>query len=1016
MMKENSGYDQFIEGKVCGGTNYEIVAHTANLSDTDEMNAIAVRYGKFFKEAPYENPQAMAIGVFRRNEELIVVQASHALDQRGCLVKDYYDREFSQSRYVFIPSEVITQLQGKTFKLIHWIKKQRISVLTEAEPDLSPISAQLLQESLSQVTYPEELQKATEKICLCLADRTEGKSTLLMVIAALLNQQRIIIDWAPDTTLPPYYLDSILLLLPAPVRSQVAFAFGDLNEQVCDWARLMIKSNGVPRAMPDDLIWLDCHTHRFTEQINAGIFIHGYVEHFLQHLTAPEKIVELLQKLDAIQIDCNGLNTLLNTEILIHLLPLLSEPQRHIAYEMYFSGLSVTQWHRIIPLIEDIDQQGLIFAWKQLSAVMSDSGQRSQVVALMLQVWKRLVQPNAVPLLQSLKDSPPLAESLLLSGLLQQSNYISKDHPVQQELVALSQFAVAAKAKQSTATAWQLAEKLAQDSRFQINPIDRFNLFDAALAGELQVEELLQRFCQSLAILLPHLSTTQFQESHLARQCTRKNRTINDLIINLLSNHYHALDRLPELADFLGFKASDCDAFYAAFLNIWSPPFEAARQLLIALIQQARSHNSPFDPHLLEQTCTWFKHQNPELEPIFPQIHHQLQNWQTWKQLATALFENPSQQVTFLEAEVGEQFSIEVLQTHLCLIKGDQRSIKQFVQNNQLWKRLRFEGLSQLVVESPRFAPLLARCLKEDRRLDWLKGELLHCLCQRWIDLKFVEDDLKLLINTVQVSEAWDDRDWVELQQVEWTPGIELYLPLKRPILQDEQKRHLFNYARKAIDLYGSSEQLQNLLHDCHAWRLDSHYLKTLAMQIVQRCDQPEQIQKLLADCLTWQLTLTEQKAVLAQAKPEVCTVELIFRYLDCDRSQIHILENFTLVRLLFQVPGQTQTETLQIKKLAIDVLRDSILNNDPLIVKRWREQIFGTNKLSYQEVLVEATKNVVLNYLPQVETFFQELKRSAMTEEAELIRDAIFSKLNESFYLPISSTNESISAETSLK
>ena len=169
---------------------------------------------------------------------------------------DRHQRPFNQYRYVFIPREDLESLGYRTFKLLYWLFRQEVPVPIRENFNLKRLSIPLLQ----QATSKQERQEEAQLIEKCLKEKdSQGQPFLLSILAALINGQRVLINKVTKTLAPEvYYLKSLLLLLPAICRSEIAVAVGNIDEQECDWAQLLIKIiNPETVRPPENCLWLN---------------------------------------------------------------------------------------------------------------------------------------------------------------------------------------------------------------------------------------------------------------------------------------------------------------------------------------------------------------------------------------------------------------------------------------------------------------------------------------------------------------------------------------------------------------------------------------------------------------------------------------------------------------------------------------------------------------------------------------------------------------------------------------
>ncbi|MEC4814010.1 MAG: hypothetical protein SAK29_12160 [Scytonema sp. PMC 1069.18] len=804
-----SEYNHFIHGKFATerDSGYRLVARSADLKDEEHLKRMAEKTYRFWgSKAPEKNTKAVGIFLEEGNKNLVLVKVETAVDERGQEVTSGY-RGFNQLHYIFIPMDLVARhLRGRTFQLLSWMHTQRIPLFSHFDANLPSLPIPTLKEPL-----PTELnQEEVNKIKRCLNDtNTEGQPLLLLALAALSNDKRLLLTGENSVD----FVESILLLLPASVRSKVSIAGGTLDEEHCDWAKLLIKANSSSQGqLVDKLIRLNYSTRKFEGQFDKETtFKSDYVSLLQSILNIPDidAIPLLLKQLDSIDDNNVTLENLAAANI-------------------------------IVRLIEEFPQ-------------------------IFQQVWKSL-SVQQIQFLKELQQNLHLAEKLLLEEkLLAQPRHEAENTAILRELITLCKKVVAYKSQQDWQIAWQLATRLATNIIFQDDITAYFELLDTALSGEVKVEDLYNSFNYKFAPLVVHFEAVKIHESNLCKQLQTKQPEVAKLINTLLTQQKTALKALPQLAKLTGMKDPEQDKFYEAALVQWSPFYEDARELLAALIQQSQEMGSYFNRNALEKTSKWFESKKPELSSIFIALSQSSTSWDTWNQLAKALYENQQCCATFLDEIVGTIFPTQVLETWLPVIAEDDDIRRTFCQNSSAWQQLRShpECFEQLVKAQPEYATTLSRCLRDSNLLNWLNGKLLHYLCIDWIKQKRIDDDLKILVTDPNVTQTFTTQDWLELQYVCWTPGIELDMPSSRPILEVNEKVDLVNQAIKLIN---------NLY------------------------TQPAQTRRLLQDCTFWQLELTQFKDILKGVTNQARDFDLVLEYISSDLAAISPYQDIPLL------------------------------------------------------------------------------------------------------------------------
>lgn len=948
-------YSQFIHGKLVSnrGSEYQLVARSADLTNEADLKTMAERTHRFWGATPPER-MVKAVGIFLHDDYLVLVKAETAVDKDGQLAVNG-DRGFNQHHYVFIPVTSISALQGRAFKLLLWMFKQPIPLLTEFNANLEPLSIPLLEEAISTETREREV----EKIQQCWQNGNEQKPLVLSALAAIINGKRLLLTNEQTDIAPQNWMESILLLLPASIRPQISVAVGTLEEQQCPWAQLVVKTNQhSSRSLPENMIWLNRANQTFQGQADENTFENSYVDEIRDYIaTAPETLKQLIQQLDTIADDDITLEFLADPKIIVRLILALPEEQQDDFLTKYLSGLTIDIWDVLMPLIIKEDyQQGLMFVWKELGK-NAISEPTKQYIPLMLQAWRSLVNAKLVLLLDELKNNLALAEILLKEKLLDQPRSEVEDPAIVGKLIALCTSVVADKARSNRVESWQFATHLATHQLFQ-DERDIFSLLDTALLGEISAQTLYNSFTLKLAILVPNIGEEMFRDSNLYQQLTTKNLQVANLLTDLLAERNSGLAKLPQIAKLTEMNYGAKDNLYQAFLKKWSPSQEQAKLLLVEVIKENQNLPNNFSQHEFSQTYTWFEENQPELKQIFDSLQ-QNPIWENWDKLAQAVYENPQDQTEFVDSIVGKSFPLEVMKKWLPLVFDNQNVRKKLLDTSLAWQSLTIQGLKELVRTSQQYVTTLTRCLRDGDRLDWIKDDLLHYLCQTWITQKSIDADLRDVITSPSVTNTFTTHDWLILQRLSWEPGIELELPLgvKTALLTSEQKISLQNDAKVIVTKY----------------------------------TRPEQTQRLLTHCEGWGFVLTERKEILKAVQPITCNAALIMPYLYCEGKPINPDKEQELIELLLQLHLNPR-ERADVEKFSVDVFTQYILPNKNLtLLKWWRDK--AVEKQLYKEAFYSAAREYGHNVsIPDLYNYLKDLKKYSLVEESGLILKGVLS------------------------
>ncbi|MCC5613756.1 hypothetical protein LC605_01405 [Nostoc sp. CHAB 5836] len=985
-MNETLRHSQFIYGKFAGNedSGYCLVARTADLTNQEQLVTMVEKTHRFWKGQPPARDNIRAAGIFLQDNNLVLVQASSSINENGHQVNSG-DRDFIQHRYVFIPINSLAVLQSRTYKLLYWILNQIIPIQYEFNANLAPLQIPLLEEQVST----EFREKEVTKIQQYLSDRNTKIPWLLEAEDALINGQRLLLT-LDDTIKPEDFLEIILLLLPAVCRSQVSVAVGTLDEQQCNWAQVLIKfNNSLQSRLPDDLIWLNRATKKNEGWFNQNQFKSHYISLINSIVDIPVKVSQLLEQLGAINHNRITLQNLTDPQVIARLIPLLPNEQQDAERRRYLSELSTEEWQTIIPIITDNDQQGLAFALRELSY---STPNLQQCVPLIFDIWKRLSNEKQVCFLQTLvektqhlqqlEQNVKLGEILLEYGLLEPSYSECSDTAVLRELITLSKSVVALKSQHDWNSASQFATHLATKPIFQQDKAECFYLLDTLLKSEIPIQNLYNFFNCKFANLLPYVESVKIQESNLYRQLQTKNAEAAELLSTLLIKRNGVLNILPQLSNLVGMNHLQQDSFYYQFLTNWSPPYEEARKLLVALIN--------LDNFKLNQTLGWFENKKAGLVEILSNFQQSSKQFDDWDKLASILYNTPQESVDFIDKLLGEKFPIDTLQKWLPIIANDENIRKTFCIDSCAWNVIQHQDLNKLVVKSPQYAVTLTHCLRDSDRFDWIKGDLLYCLCQNWISQKSIDPQLQTLITIPSVTKGFLNQDWLEIQMVGWKLGIELKLPPVRPSLQDDEKRALSDYALKVLENHTQLQQRQSLLYDCRAWDLGSTELKNIALRVVELYTHPQQTRDLLNNCETWKLSTNEQKEILKTAPNHACSVDLILKYLGYDGKSINLEQELKLLETLLQIQQCNEVEIANLRAFSIDILTKLVSESNINRIKWWQETASQTH--IYLEAFNLAIKDFArqMNF-ERLKDYSNKLKDYSLLDEARLLFEAYF-------------------------
>lgn len=693
-------YSQFIHGKIVGQGTYRIVACTPDLAGRiEELESLAQKYRFWGARPPAGQPLAVGIAPRAWGERLLLVQATPALLDNGQPALDNQGRPFTQHRYVIIPPESLDRLRGRLWWLLNWVMEQGPAPVFRngaGESQLAPLAAPTLNGADVIDTAGE-----TEKLRRALSLRGDGaQPVLLSALAALINRRRVLFDAAlTGQVYSEDLLEGVLLLLPAAWRGRVALAAGVLDEGVCRWANLLVKTNGSPQApLPADLVWLKRASHQFYGQVNGQALESGYTSLIRPLATDTASLPRLIRILDDV-VDAGEIEPELHDgRLALRLIPALPDSaEREEAWRTALTGLAPADWEAVLPAV--VDEVGQQIAWQQLKR--SAVSRPDDYAPLVFRLW-RSFEPEALARLwqDDLVEDPPLAEALLRAGLLDQVVAGGPAADLRPALHRLCRAVLAHKAGREPAgrrgadalAAWLLAHGPFDE------PVERFTLLDAALGEAAPAGDLLARFDGELASLLPFTPEAVLDRSNLLAGLRAAAPAVAGLLEQVAAGQDEALDYLPHLAHHAGLDRAGRERLYAAALAAWTPSYEAARGLLTdLLLQSLAAHRAAGDGAAwswraaLGDLGDWFQTRLPaEMVGLLDWVEND-PDWDAWRELAAALLDTALARARFLDEVTGGHPPEPLLETWLPVL-GESAEARVCFAESHTWRRLRRDG------------------------------------------------------------------------------------------------------------------------------------------------------------------------------------------------------------------------------------------------------------------------------------------------------------------------------------
>ncbi|MEA5604807.1 hypothetical protein [Nostoc sp. UHCC 0252] len=912
-MNKNSIFTQFIYGKFFSNkSGYCLVAYTDKLKNQErELTDIAENIFSFWGTQGIEgNKKAVGISPYKENQ-LLLFQVAPATNENGQSLSNG-NRGFEQHRYILLPKELLIELKTQTFLLLIQLFDKWIPYFSALNVSCFPQASNeqkwwdIVSDILEKAS-PEEISKVkVEQIQECWNETDiQGQSFLLLGIAALANQQQLLLTLDKNATDPALFSESLLLLLPHACRREVAIAAGTVDEHECNWAKLIIKTNSKPKdPLPQNTIWLNRSTKEFVSENDNEIFkYHQYVNDFIAPIQNKSDIIlRFIEHLNKISDDYFPIEYLKNPDSLARLIPGLPEEQQ------------VNLFYKYIPLIQDFE--GLIknifvpqasnqlkIIWQSLRQLfVNQLNYSDQYTQKMLIVLKQLPEQELNEILENdVKQNEKLADDLYYAGLFIELRNQTKNTVIAEILREISYIIARYKSTKDFQEAYQFSLScVVQHPDFFWCKNQEFLIFDAALKVEPESELIINIFNDTIAPLLPYVNN--FLASNLYKHLAKNFSNLSRELILLYQHKVNGLMHLARIANEMKMGEPQTDKMYVSFLKVWSPNDEAAHPFLVSIIEKSTTQNLKFQPSLLYETYLWFKEANYSLWQELDLLEQHPNIWDSWYRLATKLYKEPQEYINFLERNVGKYFVTEIMITWLKVI-DDNLALKNAFLYSYTWLSLESNQLSKLLAANPNSALILAKLIRENGRLELISGDLLHYLCQHWISQKSIDIEWWNVLTSPSVFESLTNNDWLTLFNVNWVLGAELSLRPPKSTLNEQEKHELYNYVIRIIENTKHFEHGHRLLNNCYIYELNTDKLKQIANKVIKLCTRTKQVLTLLEICQSYNLTKLARKEILTHINPENCDKKILFDYLKPDNKENDFEHDFYLLELLFKIP-----------------------------------------------------------------------------------------------------------------
>lgn len=286
-------YSEFRHGKLVGfkDSGYLLTARTEALTDEAALNEIVQDYSFWGTLPPTGN--RWALGLLPVSDNLILIKRELAVDSnRNIAISG--QRGFDISRYVVIPTSVAKKsIATHTFRLLDWIDQTPYQLQTRINNNLESPKIPLLEQPLTASGLDSLSKMVYDSFQIKMEN---GKTLLLQALAWLLTGKRLLFEFQKHTL---DFWKSLLLLLPAACRSEIAIAIGTVNESVCGWAHIIIKDGkSLACNRPDDVIKVNLSDQTIEDKGERTLNLE-YIELLTPILETLESTGKLIRILDA---------------------------------------------------------------------------------------------------------------------------------------------------------------------------------------------------------------------------------------------------------------------------------------------------------------------------------------------------------------------------------------------------------------------------------------------------------------------------------------------------------------------------------------------------------------------------------------------------------------------------------------------------------------------------------------------------------------------------------------------
>lgn len=712
-----SSYSQFLYGKRPDVPGYRVVACTPDLAGRiDELEALVRRYRLWGTQPPVARP--VAVGVVPGTSDALLISATSS-SMGAAPAYDTSGRLFVWYRFVFVPTSELDARGGRIWQFLEWLRELPPPVAPAHQTALAPLRPPPV------VTAPERAAEV-ELVRRCLAVRDgEGRSTLLAALGDLVTGSRLVLDERahPSGVSPQEMAKALLLLLPAPYRSAIGLAVGDIDEQACQWPGLLLRRAGPPLSLPPESVWLKLSTAQLHGD-GARRTSRSYADLVTAILDDDQLLPGLLARLEVLAPPAANV-TRPGPVAAIPLLTLLPERGRQEAlWPSLAAQIDLGAWSGVLP---ELDAPLRALLWNELLARAVRG--RAEVIPLLAQLARGVGRDEREALLEHERAAhPAVGERLLLHELL-----LAPELQTERGLAAFATRVVVAH-RADLRRARSIAHCALESPLFP-GAEERFRLLDAVAAALTHADELRALVAGELSALLFAVPPAAALGGHTQATAQRLLAPLAGQLERALSADRVQPEELAGLADTTAMTLDQRATFYAAVAAGRQLAAPQTHWLIADVLGESRHAAGASAWSWRAALRAW----DGALDLLGPQLRALLDategstHWGLWQRVAEALLNDELQRVRFLDRALDGGPLQQQLAAWLRVIAVDRAAVAVFLTSavrrrldeGPVWIR---QGVSVLIGLAPLSAGVPRLLLRLQSELELESPMLLSIL------------------------------------------------------------------------------------------------------------------------------------------------------------------------------------------------------------------------------------------------------------------------------------------------